>query len=83
MFLDTSFNTIQTVLYNIYTAFVETAEKTWTYARCLPVGKQPGTDLMISEFTSSYHNSTCSLQSYIFDLTNILRCLNFDGKTNR
>ncbi|KAH6671185.1 hypothetical protein B0J14DRAFT_89821 [Halenospora varia] len=47
MFLDTSFNSLATVLKNVYTAFVETATKMWTYARCLPIGKQPGTKLLI------------------------------------
>ncbi|KAH8657402.1 hypothetical protein BGZ60DRAFT_130395 [Tricladium varicosporioides] len=47
MFLDTSFNSLATVLKNVYTAFVETGTKMWTYARCLPTGKQPGTKLLI------------------------------------
>ncbi len=49
MFLDTSFNSLHTVLSNIYSAFTETATKLWIYVRCLPVGKQPGTELMISK----------------------------------
>lgn len=48
MFLDTSFNSLTTVLSNVYSAFKETATKMWTYARCLPVGKRPGTKLLIS-----------------------------------
>jgi ribosomal protein RSM22 (predicted rRNA methylase) len=51
MFLDTSFSSLHTVLSNVYNAFTETATKLWTYARCLPVGKQPGTKLMISKST--------------------------------
>ena len=47
MFLDTSFNSLSTVLSNVYTAFNETALKMWTYARCLPTGKQPGAKLVI------------------------------------
>ena len=53
MFLDTSFNSIATVLSNIYRAFIETANKTWTYAKCLPAGKQPGTKLMTSMYPLS------------------------------
>ncbi|RDL40109.1 uncharacterized protein BP5553_00088 [Venustampulla echinocandica] len=47
MFLDTSFNSVQTVISNVHSAFVETASKMWIYARCLPVRKQPGTNLLI------------------------------------
>jgi hypothetical protein len=47
MFLDTSHNSLPTVLTNIHSAFKESATKMWTYARCLPVGKQPGTQLLI------------------------------------
>ncbi|KAG0650734.1 Telomerase reverse transcriptase [Hyphodiscus hymeniophilus] len=46
MFLDTSHNSLHTVLSNIYSAFIETATKLYTYNRCLPVGKQPGTGLV-------------------------------------
>jgi hypothetical protein len=52
MLLDTAFNSVSTVLSNLYTAFVETATKMWTYARCLPTGKQPGTKLLISKCSS-------------------------------
>jgi hypothetical protein len=51
MYLDTSYNSTSTVLTNIYTSFLETATKMWTYARCLPVGKQPGTNLLIKTIT--------------------------------
>ncbi|CZR51337.1 related to telomerase reverse transcriptase [Phialocephala subalpina] len=47
MFLDTSFNSLKTVLTNVYSAFIESATKLWTYAKCLPVGKQPRTKLVI------------------------------------
>lgn len=49
IFLDTSFNALSTVLFNLYTAFIETANKTWMYAKCLPAGKQPSTALFISK----------------------------------
>jgi hypothetical protein len=51
MYLDTSYNSTTTVLTNIYTSFLETVTKMWTYAKCLPVGKQPGTKLLISKST--------------------------------
>jgi hypothetical protein len=49
MFLDTSFNSFRTVFSNIYECFVETATKMWQYAKCLPVQKQPGARVVISE----------------------------------
>jgi len=51
MYLDTSYNSTTTVLTNIYTSFLETATKMWTYAKCLPGGKQPGTNLLIKTIT--------------------------------
>ncbi len=51
MYLDTSYNSTTTVLTNIYTSFLETATKMSTYAKCLPVGKQPGTKLLIKTIT--------------------------------
>ena len=51
MYLDTSYNSTSTVLTNIYTSFLETATKMWTYAKCLPGGKQPGTNLLIKTIT--------------------------------
>lgn len=50
MFFDTSLNSRSTVLLNIYTAFVETATKMWSYSRCLPVKKQPTMKLVISKY---------------------------------
>ena len=55
MFLDTSLNSVATVLFNICTAFLETANKMWTYAKCLPVGKQPSTILVISKSIESVY----------------------------
>jgi hypothetical protein len=51
MYLDTSYNSTNAVLTNFYTSFLETATKAWTYARCLPSGKQPGTGLLIKTIT--------------------------------
>ena len=59
MFLDTSHNALHTVLSNLYSAFVETATKLYTYNRCLPVGKQPGTKLVISQFSSCFLENGC------------------------
>ena len=46
MFLDTAHNSLVTVLSNIHSAFHESATKMWTYARCMPTDKQPGTRLL-------------------------------------
>ncbi|CAG8973146.1 hypothetical protein HYALB_00008677 [Hymenoscyphus albidus] len=54
MYLDTTFNSLPTVLSNVHAAFTETAAKMWTYAKCLPVGKQPGLRLLISESSSLF-----------------------------
>jgi hypothetical protein len=51
MFLDTSHNSLGTVLLNIHHAFIETATKMWTYTRCLPIHKQPNTKLVIATIT--------------------------------
>jgi telomerase reverse transcriptase len=48
MFLDTAFNSLNTVRENVYSAFVETATKMCAYIRCLPKSKKPGFMLMIS-----------------------------------
>jgi telomerase reverse transcriptase len=47
MFFDTSHNTLQSVLSSIFSAYVETANKTWAYARCLPRSKRPTAGLVI------------------------------------
>jgi len=49
MLLDTSFNSLTTVWSNLYNSFTETATKMWTYARCLPLRKQPSSKLVIRE----------------------------------
>ena len=41
MFFDTSHNSPKAVLSNVYTAFLETATKTWAYARCLGRDRKP------------------------------------------
>lgn len=71
MFLDTSFNSLATVLSNIFIAFVETASKTWTYAKCLPTGKQPGTELMISEYFPSLQIQWLTVSETISDLIDL------------
>lgn len=48
MYLDTTHNSLHTVLSNIHNAFLETALKTYTYIRCLPSSKQPSAKLIIS-----------------------------------
>jgi hypothetical protein len=47
MYFDTTYNSTTSVFRNIYSAFLESATKMWTYARCLRVGQQPGIKLLI------------------------------------
>lgn len=47
LFLDTSLNSLHTVLSNIHSAFLDTAMKMWTYIKLLPVGKKPSTKLLV------------------------------------
>lgn len=58
MFLDTTYNALNTVLSNVHSAFVETATKMCAYIRCLPASKKPGPKLVISELN---HLSALSL----------------------
>ena len=46
MFFDTGLNSADTMLKNIYEAFVEAATKMWAYVRCLPQQKQPAAGLV-------------------------------------
>jgi hypothetical protein len=52
MYLDTTYNSLPTVLTNIYTSFLETATKTYAYARCLPSSKQPTVALLTRTITA-------------------------------
>ncbi|KAI9740924.1 MAG: hypothetical protein M1818_004530 [Claussenomyces sp. TS43310] len=47
MFFDTSLNSLQTVLHNLYESFVESATKLWAYRKCLSPRKKPGAKLVI------------------------------------
>ncbi len=49
MFLDTSFNSIVTVLSTIYQNFVEAAMKYYRYAKCMAGVKHPHVDLLIGK----------------------------------
>ncbi|KAL2290998.1 hypothetical protein FJTKL_14896 [Diaporthe vaccinii] len=51
MFYDTRYNTLSTVLRNLYEAFTESATKAWAYLRCLPSNKQPGSQLIIDSIS--------------------------------
>ncbi|KAL2756260.1 hypothetical protein ACRALDRAFT_1070651 [Sodiomyces alcalophilus JCM 7366] len=51
MFYDTGHNSTQTVMRNVFEAFVEATTKMWAYARCLPTQKQPGTKVIIETIT--------------------------------
>ncbi|KAK5122386.1 hypothetical protein LTR85_003970 [Meristemomyces frigidus] len=50
MLLSTNYNSLSTVLSNLYHSFSEVAQKTHHYIRSLPAEKQPGDKLVISEF---------------------------------
>lgn len=47
MFLDTTFNSLSTVLSTIYQNFVEAAMKYYRYAKCMPAKQQPHDSLLI------------------------------------
>ncbi|KAK5134325.1 hypothetical protein LTR08_006754 [Meristemomyces frigidus] len=47
MLLATSYNSLQTVLSNLYHSFSEVAQKSYHYMRSLPAEKQPGDKLVI------------------------------------
>lgn len=47
-FLDTAFNTVATVMMNIYQSFVLTGMKCFRYIKSLPTAKQPHVSLVIS-----------------------------------
>jgi telomerase reverse transcriptase len=51
MFYDTRYNTLSTVLRNLYEAFTESATKAWAYLRCLPSEKLPGSRLIIDSIS--------------------------------
>lgn len=50
MFLDTAYNSLNTVLSNVHSAFVETVSKMCVYISCLPQPKRPGSRLVISMY---------------------------------
>lgn len=47
MYFDTALNSASVMLSNLYHAFIETATKTWAYARCLPRAKRPSAELVV------------------------------------
>jgi len=49
MHLSTSYNSVATVLSNLYLAFNEVAMKSYSYIKSLPSSKQPASKLMISK----------------------------------
>ena len=49
MHLSTSYNSVATVLTNLYCAFDEVAQKSYSYIKSLPSRKQPASKLMISK----------------------------------
>jgi telomerase reverse transcriptase len=49
MHLSTNYNSVATVLTNLYCAFDEVAQKSYSYLKSLPSSKQPASKLMISK----------------------------------
>lgn len=49
MFLDTSFNSVPTVLANLYQSFLESAVRCFEYVRHLSALKEPSSRLLISK----------------------------------
>lgn len=49
MHLSTSYNSVATVVVNMYCAFDEVAQKSYSYIKSLPSSKQPASKLMISK----------------------------------
>lgn len=49
MLLSTSYNSLETVLSNLYHTFTEVAQKSYHYVKSLPSGQQPASKLMISK----------------------------------
>ncbi|KAJ4394591.1 Telomerase reverse transcriptase [Gnomoniopsis smithogilvyi] len=47
MFFDARHNSSQTVVRNLRDALVETATKSWAYARCLPAAKRPSAKIWV------------------------------------
>jgi len=50
MLLSTNYNSVDTVLSNLYQSFAETALKSYHYIRALPTAKQPRDKVVISEY---------------------------------
>lgn len=48
MLLSTSYNSVDTVLSNLYHSFVEVAQKSYYYIKSLPIAKQPPGKLAVS-----------------------------------
>lgn len=66
MFLDTSFNSLNTVLCNIYQNFLVTATRFYHYLKCLPSSRQPKTSLLMGT-TFQRHHSHAPYQRYVSD----------------
>ena len=54
MFLDTTFNSVDTVLSTIYQNFLEVAMKYYRYGRCMSKDSNPSTALLIRKYGLSF-----------------------------
>jgi hypothetical protein len=60
MFLDTSFNALQTVLANVYQSFLDSAQRCAEYIRELAVSRRPNSRLLISTCSPNHPESRFS-----------------------
>ena len=68
MFFDTALNSADTMLRNIYEAFVEAATKMWAYVRCLPRQKRPASGLVTRRFLIK---TGCSLSYFLITRSSV------------
>lgn len=63
MLLSTRYNSLQTVLSNLYHSFSEVAQKSYHYIRSLPANKRPGDRLIIRTLPHMFGRCHSSLQA--------------------
>lgn len=69
MLLSTTYNSLQTVLSNLYHSFTEVAQKTYYYIHSLPAAKQPSNDLVISKSITSCDSRRLQIAKSTFKTT--------------
>ena len=74
MFLDTQFNSVPTVLANLYQSFLESAVRCFEYVRHLSALKEPSSRLLISKTPHS------EIDRLALDRQRTLRAIPFAGQ---